>query len=223
MKFEEVVQKQMNKLISEGFLEKVAREQLEKTVKDIIQELLRGYSDFGIALKKDIKSKLKVDLTRLDITEYNIMLMDIIQKEFHKSLESAVKPIREIVMDITGELEKKEWTLEEIVDEFIECVMGDVGCSCDYEGEITVHAEEDVQHKWVTVHLDEESDKAQHLCKYRFLFSTDEGRGIFMYSKENVKQLDPDYGFDRFLFRIYASRAAVTMSEYETHWYRGDN
>lgn len=71
-------------LENEGYVEKIVRQQLEKTIKDIINDTFREYSDFGKQLEEYIKNNININFDKLGIEEYNMLILTVLKEHLDK-------------------------------------------------------------------------------------------------------------------------------------------
>ncbi|OME10426.1 hypothetical protein BSK47_30850, partial [Paenibacillus odorifer] len=80
-----IINEKLAELQSEGYVEKIIKKQLESTIKDIVEDSLRSWSDFGKGLKEAVKNQLQINLEQLDIPSYNHVILDAIKAELERS------------------------------------------------------------------------------------------------------------------------------------------
>lgn len=212
MELESVVQKELDTLVKDGAVEKIIRATLERTIKSIIEDVLRDYSDFGKELKKAVASAMNIDFQQMKIMDYNHIVMGIVREQLDKTLYAeAVKPISENLKQYIGGLDKKEWKLSEIIAEFAkEC--GDGG-----QFDITLEVEE--SHGFTHIYFDEEKSKRKYDCGYNINIYKDQIYG-FKAGKYNtilhsvdLKKESMHGTFNEFIFRLYACGVTVEVDE----------
>lgn len=227
MQFEKTVQEQVDKLVSDGTVEAIIKSQLEKTITSVVNDLMRDYSDFGKQLKQAISAALKIDLSQLSMLEYNHIVTTVVKEELDKTLLSHVKePIAKAIHGYTGELEKKEWKLSEIIEKFIEHVMDEK--SSEEYGEITLIVKQ--SYGSTHVYFDKDEDKENYHCEYQLDFNKQGECYSFQVKDYRTHKGDlrgaPIFGsFDKFLFKIYAMGCTIINDERycQREWSRYDN
>lgn len=210
-------------LIEEGYVDKIVKEALQSTVKDIVQSSVRSYSSFGKELEKHIQDGMAVNLSRLSLAHYNDVVLRIVQEELDSTVaESATALIKERVQKSLGMLEKQNWKLSEIISKFKESLYG------EHEEELGFHVEESQYGGGHHIYFDEHSKedgglysssrktKAYH--KFDYKMHLDKEGKIYNFSIDGAR---PDFtketsnGFDSFFFKLYAFDAIVEVDEDE--------
>lgn len=133
-----IVNNTMADLQKEGYVEKIIKKQLKKTIQDIIEDSFRSWSDFGKELKQQVQDQMQFNLDRLDIPSYNHVILNIIKSELERSVhEDGAKQIQESIQKILG-TSKEEYKLSELITEIVkqDCELNELDCE-DYK-EITV-------------------------------------------------------------------------------------
>lgn len=121
MEIEKIMVNAFNKIKSDGLIEKVIQAQIEKTIKDIIDDLFRSYSDFGKDLKEKLSESIKLNVGNIDLPRYNVMIENAIKEQATLLMNSEHKKlIDERVSGILKIEEKPEWKLSEIISKIIE-------------------------------------------------------------------------------------------------------
>jgi hypothetical protein len=64
-----IINNQLAALNEEGYVEKIIRKQLEETIKDVVEDSLRSWSDFGKGLKETVKGQLQINLVQPSYSE----------------------------------------------------------------------------------------------------------------------------------------------------------
>lgn len=57
-----IINSKLSELNTEGYLEKIIKKQLEDTIKDVVEDSLRSWSDFGKGLKEAVKISYRLIL-----------------------------------------------------------------------------------------------------------------------------------------------------------------
>lgn len=227
MQLQETIQDQLNKLIDNGTVEKIISDRLTETIKETMNDLLRGWSDFGKQLKEAVSKSLNINLEKLSFMDYNTIVSGIVKEHLDKSLaEHVAAPIEEMIKSYTGGLEKKEWKLSEVIEKFIKQVRDD---SSDIDGEIYIHVEESDYGSYY-VYFDEDKNTKPNNCEYR-LYIDAKSKKIFSFQAGNYKPFTGDLrqqpvhsGFDSFIFKLWAYQAKIDIdeSDCENKWSKID-
>lgn len=223
MELQSVIQKEFNAIVDAGTVNKIINAQLEATVKNIFNDMLRDYSDFGKELKKAVGEALKIDLTKLTILDYNSIVCKIVTEQLDKCvLESIAEPVSKHIQSYMGALEKKEWKLSEIIEQYIDHLKTEDNSS----GEITLIVNTDNWGTW-HVYFDEDSDKKNYDCEFQL--DIDKSGKVYSFQagkyhphKGDLREAPIHGSFDAFMFKLYAGEAIIINDEgyCETEWYR---
>ena len=223
MDIQVLVQQQLEKIIQEGKLEAIVRGKVEKTLEEVVQDMVRSYSDFGKGLKEELTKAFKIDFHRISMVDYNTIVTSIVKEHLDKHLMLYVKePIANEIKEYVGGLDKKEWKLSEIVETFKKYEISDEE---RYNGgEITVIVEKS-NYGTTYIHLDEKARKKSYECEYKMALDTQKGVPYsFDVGKYNCHRGDLRYNslhgeFSKFFFRLYAQKVTIIVDDYETEYY----
>lgn len=223
MDIQVIVQQQLEKIIQEGKLEAIVRAKVEKTVEDVVQEMVRSYSDFGKGLKEEISKAFKVDFEKISAVDYNHIVVAIVKEHLDKRLlESVKEPIAKEIDDYLGPLEKKEWKLSEVIERFVKEEIDDDDRHDG--GQISLHVEKS-NYGSTHISFDKDGGKKKYDCEYDMSIDTKTGVPYsFRAGKYNPHKGDLRFeslhgSFEKFFFRLYAQRVSVVVDECETEYY----
>lgn len=223
-----IVNDAMRDIEKEGFVERVVKERLEKTIGDTVDSIFRTYSDFGKELEKNIEENLNVNLDNLKLPEYNTLVLKTVQEELDKQMYIAgVEKIKENLNELLSDI-KPEYTLSELV----EACKGE-DCKEEWEHDegdciaLIIDGNED---GYKHIYLDVDENTSKYSCDYQLDLDKD---GKVYSVKLKGKELNKDkilgglYGLDKLLFKIYSSGAKVVMDnamdpEYYDIYFRED-
>lgn len=212
-----IVNKTLSELKEEGYVEKIVKKQLEKTIQDIIEDSLRSWSDFGKDLKDQVQKQMQFNLDKLDIPSYNQVVLNIIKGELERSVhEEGAKQIQQSIQEILGTA-KEEYKLSELIKEIVEqdCELNEL----DYEDykEITVIIED--KHGSKYVYIDPEEDQNWYNCKYRLTLDDDmtvRRAEIGDKSFDNKVIMGGLYGADATIFKMWTRKSKLIIDRYDT-------
>jgi hypothetical protein len=206
----------MGKLLDSGKIEQLIERQLEATLKSVIEDSLRSYSDFGKGLQEHFKSALTFDPDRVKIPEYNAMVAHIVERKlaefFHQ--EAAVKisaAMDEILKPAPAEMKFSE-LVETLKKDAVE----------DYRFKrsnpyVTVHVEPVSEYGSRWVRLDREGGKDKYSCEFSFLASNYGGISALRFGGNDVNKsvfVGGYYGFERSLFQLHAAKTKLIFDEF---------
>lgn len=222
-----LVQQQLEKIIQEGKLEAIVRAKVEKTLEEVVQDMVRSYSDFGKGLKEELAKAFKIDFDRISMVDYNTIVTSIVKEHLDKHLMLYVKePIANEIKEYVGALDKKEWKLSEIVERFKKDEISDEDRYSG--GEITVIVEKS-NYGSTHIHFDERRGKKSYECEFKMSLDTRSGIPYsFDIGKYNPHRGDLRYDslhgeFAKFFFRLYAQKAIIIIDEFDTEYYNDND
>ena len=216
-----LVQKELDTIASNGTIEKIVAAQLEATIKSILKDSMREYSDFGKKIKDKINEALCIDLSNVSMVQYSAVVSAIIKEQLDKSLFATVnEPIARAVKEYTGLLEKTEWKLSEIIEAFKESIEID-----DRKSSMTLDVKKS-SYNYTHISFDKDFRKKEYDCAYNLSLDK-EGKlyafraGQYVPHRGEIRQ-KPIFGrFDGFIFKMYAMGCSVIVDEDDcnTEWY----
>lgn len=208
----EAVNRSLDKMVSDGAIERLISERLEKTVAEIIDDAFRPYSEFGKSLKQKVDELANVDFSGLGLTGYNDFVLKYIEGQLNSQiLALAQTQIPERLKELL-ETPPDEVTLSALVADFIECM------SDSYErknSESITLIREVSNYGFEYIHLDPESGKSNYSCRYKI--STHEGKVYAISMGERDPRcerfLGPSYGFERRITQLYLCKSKLVLDE----------
>ncbi|MGG1659532.1 hypothetical protein [Brevibacillus sp. NRS-1366] len=220
-----IINESLSKLKEEGFLEKVVKSHLEKTIESVINDTLRSYSDFGKSLSKQVEELLQINLKNLDIPSYNQLILATIKDHLNAVVhDQGVSRMKE-QLDKLLLTSKDDYKLSELIKELAEEVddLGDLGYEETHEMTLII----DREWSWlIRIYFDSESNKEKYDCKYNINVDAKTGqvdtvriRDDSYRSKKDFKEFDTRaimggfYGLEETLFKIYARKANLIIDE----------
>jgi hypothetical protein len=212
MDLNKIVNDSLAKLEANGAIENIITDHLKKTIDSIVDDLFSSYSDFGKNLKTEVQSALNVNLKELNLAGYNVLVLNTVKEKLDEALHlQGVEKMQDALNEIFNDT-KKEYKLSEIINEFKQDVLSD---DSDYGGnEISFHVEKQSYGAYIA--FDKDSGKGRYSCDYQL--GTD-SNGKMSRADINGKKFNNKvimgglYGFDRVLFKIYASGAKVIIDD----------
>jgi hypothetical protein len=225
-----IVMNQLTELKKEGFVEEIVKEQLKKTIHQIVKDTFDSWSDFGKSLKKEVQEQIQINLRELDILSYNHMILNVVKQELEQAMiQEGLKKIQENIQELLGTA-KEEYKLSELIKELMEDegeeYLNELGP--DEYHEISLHVKpyylsSDKEKPWLTyIYFDLDSNVDQYSCKYRL---TLDENGIVTSIQikdttfDNSTIMGKLYGIEKTLFQIYTRGAKVIVDDVETQFY----
>lgn len=214
-----IINDKLAELKEEGYVEKIIKNQLETTIKDIVEDSLRSWSDFGKGLKEAVKNELQINLDKLDIPSYNQVILNVVQEEINRSIHDVgAARLKEQLQEILG-TGKNEYKLSELIEEMVEDDLELNDLSYEEVEEITVHVE--TRYGFTYIYMDPEEDKDKYRCKYMIALNED---GTVWRAEVNDKSFDNKvvmgglYGVEATIFKMWTQKATLIIDEYETEF-----
>lgn len=228
MEINEEIQKAADKVIAENLpvmIEKATIQMIQKVIDDIFGR----YSKMSENVKAKIEERLDVNLREFDLTDYNVIVSQAINKHLLECVENgSVKPIMNLVEDTIGFVKTKKIKLSEIHEMVIEASKEED--DSEESGEISFFVEVNKKYDWTEIHFDLDHGKSKSECGVRFLISGKKGNMFCFkteshWSKRNemtpskITQLS---GLEHKLFRLYSAQVEIEVDEtdFENEWYR---
>lgn len=207
MDIEQTVSETMAELIDSGFVKNTIKAQLEKAIKEAVGDVMRSYGDFGKALEAKMKEALGVDFKAIELPNYNQIVSNWVREIVDATLiADGKKQIEKNLATFFKPLEKSEWKITEIIEKFLEDIREED--HSNYSDEITFIVERDG--RWTYFYFDAEKKDRKYACKHRI--GVTDGHiftiNIDGHDGKEVK-FDRFYGFEGFLFKLYATKAKV--------------
>jgi hypothetical protein len=217
MDLNKIINDTLSQLKEEGYVEKIVKTQLEKTIKEVVQDSLDRWSDFGKILKEEVKKQMDFNLSKLDIPSYNHVILNVIKQELERSVhEEGARKIQEQLQELLGTA-KEEYTLSELLKEMAEDELELNELEYEEVKEITVHIENRYGSTYVS--FDPEADKSEWSCKYRIVLDKDNTvRRVEIgdTSFDNKVIMGGLYGLSATLFKMWTRQAKLVIDDYET-------
>lgn len=223
------IQKALSKAIQEK-LPEIIEKNTTKLVEDVVSDLFR-WGEVKTQVKAKLESSLNTNLQEFDLIDYGALVSKVINDNLLQQVN--LQPILDMTRDIVGFVDKKEITLQEIADMFIESSQEENEQSGS--GEITFIVKEDFDNEWIEVFADSEADQAEHECSVRFMFSIKGSRDgrIFIfkmrdfYSSSEQQSVTPSRmvnirNIEHKIFRLYSAQVKITNYDRDinTYWDR---
>lgn len=195
-----------------NFVEGVVRKRLEKTITEIVDDVFRGYGDFGKKLKEYIEENLNINFNKLGLEGYNGLVLAAVKEQLDKTITvQGIGKIKETMDEMLKEI-KEEYTLSEIIEKLKgESSKEEYEFSYDEKVELKI---EDGGSGYKRIYLDEEEKDYKHDCDYQIAINK-EGKPYSIKLKGNEintkKIMGGLYGLEELLFKIYASGAKIVL------------
>lgn len=209
MDIEKAVQEKFYVIAQSGVIEEAIKEQLEKSIKSMISDCLKEYSDFGKTIKKKIKESLNLGNMDLDLPSYNQLVCNWVTEIVNQQIITDSKAqIQKNIKMFFKPLKKLEYKISEIIEKFKELIYE----PDDYNITFIADAPSTgIAPGYLHFYFDEKPNREKFSCDYKFGL-TPEGE-LFTVTISGVDgnkiKFDPGYGFDSFLFQLFAAKIKI--------------
>jgi BMFP domain-containing protein YqiC len=214
MNLNKMVNDALQEIQSSGAVETMVKTRLEKTIKDIVDEVFGEYHDFGKSLKEHVKTALKIDFTNLDLPEYNTLVAHTVREKLNELTYSlGVEKMKAQLDSMLADV-KPEYKLSEILTDWMKEKNEDGDKD---EEEITLIIETSKYgSRWISI--DEDSGKSEYSCNIRMLVSDEGQLRVLKIGDKEITSKTIMWGLhdlEGTLFTIYAHGSKLTIDEEE--------
>lgn len=201
-------------------LSEVIQKHLDKMMESIIWDIFSSWGDNAKEIKKQIGEKIKINLTNLDLMDYNWIVATSIDQHFkHLVQERSVKPVLDILSNVVGVPYKKDTiTFDDLFEEIKDIFYNDA----EYWDEIDVpfYARYNSKYEWVEVWTDTEDDTRKEDCKIRFIFKPNGNIFSLQFLNYKWSQNSPmDIAHldkvEEFIHKLYTSWVKIKHEDFE--------
>lgn len=170
MDFKQLISDQIDQYISEKLPEQTGKH-LEKMVDSVLGDLFSTYGENSKEIKRILSEKIRLDLTKLSLIDYNGMIATAIQNHFNDlAMKNSVEPIMKLIGDVVGEkLPYEEISLDTLFEKVKEYTID--GLEHGDEGEVSFFATYNKKYDWIECWADADADTSQGSCGIKFIFS----------------------------------------------------
>jgi len=120
MDLRKIIQDSLDEKFDSGLVNVVINEQVEKTIRNAIEDQFRSYGSMGNKISDAIKDSMKLDLDKFNLDSYNITITNMVQKLALEHLESkAANTIKDRLDELLSPA-PDNMTVQEIVNNFID-------------------------------------------------------------------------------------------------------
>lgn len=204
----------------DGSLEKMITAQLEKTVKSVLDDAIGSYSGFGKELKEAVKSTLGINIDRMELPTYNVLVTNIIKDRLDQIVhEEGVEKMKQRLDEMFTPV-KPEVHLSELIEEWKKALNEDG----DRNGEsITVLWEDSTYGGGGWLYVDADEDRDKYRCDLQVGVNKEDKVFALKWEGKDLTKAKTDWGINEIaeqFFRIYAagSKLIVDMDEVYTNF-----
>lgn len=197
-------------LEKENYVENIVKARFEKTIKDIVDDVFREYSDFGKALKKHIEENLNVNLDKLELSGYNSLILAALKEKLDAVITvQGIEKVKEATEKMLSDV-KREYKLSEIIEKIKEGINQD---DVNYDDRMTLIIEP-TSGGYCHIYIDEEEKDYKYSCDYQINIDK-EGKPYSITLRDETldtrKILGGLYGADALLFKIYGAGSKIVL------------
>lgn len=211
-----IVNDTLSEMENEKFIEKIVKDTLEKSIKSIVDDIFRSYSDFGKKLETYIESNLNIDFNRLGLEGYNGIVLAAVKEQLDKSITvQGVEKIKNSMDEMLSDI-KEEYTLSEIIEK-VKDDSDKESYEYDYDEHVFLIIDKS-SGGYTHIYIDNDEDEPNRKYDYSYQIDIDnKGKPYsikFKGDEINTKQIMGGlYGLDKLLFKIYASGAKIKLDQ----------
>lgn len=211
-----IINESLAKIEAEGYVQVVVEKRIKETIESVVTDCLRSYSDFGKNLKKEVESKLNINLKELDFSGYNLLVLNAVKEKLDQVIHlQGIEKVKDAMDKMLADV-KPEYTLSEIIESLR---TYEKYSSHDYEDRMTlfiVHS--DTSDDYIDIYLDSDKKDRKFSCDYQI--RTKDG-GIVWNVNIGGRELNKNnefgalFGPAELLFKIYATGAKIILDQGE--------
>ena len=198
-------------MFESGRVKELITEQLDATIKSIINSSLRDYSPFGKALAKAIEAQMPTNFDRLDLSNYNDFVVKAVSVKINNLLSEDLRGELDKMLDSMMETAPAEMKVSQLAECFIKYLRENE--EREEEDEFTfIIDESNTSSGYFSVYF----DKERYDNKYRCAFQLHVTRAGEVYSAkidgEEIRRNffhGPHYGMERTLMQLYYGKTKL--------------
>ncbi|MDY8095829.1 hypothetical protein UY456_22950 [Paenibacillus polymyxa] len=230
MNLNNLVNDAMQTIQKDGFVEQVIKKQLETTIKKVVEEYFGTYGDFRKELENHVKEQLQIDMKKLGIGGYNLMVLNEVKSQLNAALHiQGVQKIKENIEQMLVGI-KPEYKLSEL----IEAMKEDENDDHERDGEKISFILEGEEDEYRHIYFDPESESREswrsEKSKYSYKYQLHLDKEGHVYDSKidghnlsnNKEIMTSFYHFEKLMFQIFATGAKVIVDEDEVDTYYGE-
>ncbi|EIS9525227.1 TPA: hypothetical protein ACMWN4_002175 [Clostridioides difficile] len=214
MNLNKIMNDALMELEESGFVEETVKNQLEETIKRVVNEIFGSYSKFRKNIEQHLGENINVNLAELDIQKYNLLVANVVKEKVDTTMKGqGIEHLKRNLDNMLVGLEK-EYKMSELLEELkedkynLDEYSGDEDC-------ITFILESSFNPKWARwIEFDEYPNKSRYNCEYSILLRNDGTIASFRYQNREISSKDIMNGFGNFgdlLFKIYAHNSKIIL------------
>lgn len=223
----ELIAKQVEVSVNEN-IQKLIETNVNKCIEDVARDIFSYGSESRKALKHQLEHQIGIAISNLKVEHYNVLVSNAIQQSVNTQLIDIVQEdVKKLVLYDISLLEKREWTISEVVDKFKEYLVKDADILEIYDGDNFTVIIDQRSSLFTSIYFDVEAGQQKNECKYSISLSNFRGEESKVYHVNPllISPYDQKNEFEKLLFALYASSAKIDISNrnYDTYISIEDN
>lgn len=211
-----LITQKVEEVESSGKLEEIVEKHVLSCLEDVVRDSFQWSGSAKKSIEEALKDKLNINPENLNLSRYQKIVTSIVEEHVNNTIvKNLGDEIRTAVDKITEPIEKKEWKLSEIIDEFTESIDKSYdGDMEDQYGECTLIAE--TSRSFTRIYFDMGTDVDKYRCKNKIhvhegkIFHAELDGKIF--SPFSIYSMD---NFESFIFKLYCNNVQLVIDEDE--------
>jgi hypothetical protein len=206
------VTEQLGLTIASGDLDAMIRAKLNKTIDDVLDDLLRSWSPFGKALRAQLEKALNVDMD-LGIGGYNVIVADIVTHRIDEAIKGKWAADLNKHLDDTLRAAPETIKVSELLEKLAD---GNEDTARDEEWSNATMLIERTEYgsRWIYLDPQPRTEREKYQFKWRLLVSdAGEVSSVSGDEIEGKRKLlvGRRFGMEALLFQLYAGKTRVEM------------
>ncbi|MCC0679526.1 hypothetical protein IC218_04535 [Clostridioides sp. ES-S-0005-03] len=197
-----------------GFVEETVKNQLEETIKRVVNEVFGNWGDFSKKIEKHLSENININLDKLDIQKYNVLVATTVKEKIDTTMkEQGIEHLKRNLDNMLVGIEK-EYKMSDLLEELKEDKY-DIDDYSYHQDCITFIIESSSYSKHARwINFDEYPNKDKYNSEYSILLRNNGTIAVFRYQNREISSKDIMNGFGNFgdlLFKIYAHGSKIIL------------
>lgn len=114
---QQIVNEQINAMLTSGSIEQMIAEKLNSTINECVSDAMRYYGDFGKSIKSKIEESINSSLSNITIPEYNKFICDMVIESYTQAMNESSKAHMKELLDKHLAPVAKEMTAQQLLEQ----------------------------------------------------------------------------------------------------------
>jgi hypothetical protein len=203
----------LGQTIASGELDASIKRKLDKTIDDILDDMLRSYSPFGKSLRAQLEKTLTVDMD-LGIGGYNVLVADIVARRLAEAIKGEwaadlAKHLDHVLRAAPATIKVSE-LLEKLAEGYEDTARDE-----EWDHATMLIERTEYGSRWIYLDPEPREERDKYRFKWRLLVSTD-GEissvcGDDTEGSERTLLAGRRYGMEGLLFQLHAGKTRLEM------------